>query len=222
MTEGEFLEYNYVDRRNIMLEQCVVREGETGLLPEGVKAGGSYETFTEQWQAYRAAVSLDEKEIAFAPLEEGEVAILRVRMSAQEDARAEAYYMQGNVLQGSTDVTLVRGKKNQYLEFMMAGTDRIPILANTRESYEIVEAELYVIPQEVYYADFAALTEERSEGSLKLTHFEEERIEGSANLQKDGIMVFTIPYDEDWSAYVDGEEQELIQHPSFDLYLCNQ
>lgn len=210
MTEGEFLEYNYVDRRNIMLEQCVIREGETGLLPEGVKAGGSYETFAEQWQAYRTAVSLDEKEIAFAPLEEGEVAILRVRMSAQEDARAEAYYMQGNVLQGSTDVTLVKGENDHYMEFMMAGTDRVPILANTRKPYEIAEAQLYVIPQEVYYADFAVLTEERSEGSLKLTHFEEERIEGSANLQKDGIMVFTIPYDEDWSAYVDGEEQELI------------
>ncbi|MBR6771120.1 MAG: YfhO family protein [Lachnospiraceae bacterium] len=211
MTESDFLEYNYVDRRNLMMERCILGDEAGELLPEGIKEDAFYRDFSEKWKAYQAETTLEGKEIHFAPIQEGEVAILKLTTSAQEDAWAEAYYMQGNVMLGKVDVRLVKGKSSRYMEFMLAGTDRIPVSAVTSKPYEIASVELYVIPQEVYFAQLPEWIEERSQGSFQMSHFEEEQIEGTAVLSQDSIMVFTIPYDENWSAWVDGKKQRLLQ-----------
>ncbi|MBR5767094.1 MAG: YfhO family protein [Clostridia bacterium] len=53
--------------------------------------------------------------------------------------------------------------------------------------------------------------EKISKGNLEITSFSDTHIEGSVNVPEDRGLLFTsIPYDEGWHVYVDGEQKELV------------
>ena len=51
----------------------------------------------------------------------------------------------------------------------------------------------------------------RKKGALKLTHFQHDHLKGTVNMNRERLLFFSIPYDEGWSIYVDGEEKELLK-----------
>lgn len=61
----------------------------------------------------------------------------------------------------------------------------------------------------VYSMSVEKLTEAMNSlkaGGLTVTKFSDTKIEGSVNAPEGGTMMFTIPYDEGWSVYVDGKK----------------
>lgn len=210
MTEEDFETYNHVDRRNLMLERCVISGEETDLLDGKLTERSYYRGYSDRWKKYRRPVSTQGNDVYFTPLQEGEVAVLRILVEAEEDAFGDASYMRSDSVLGKVDISLSKGVNSRYMEFLVEGVDRVSITASTSKPYDLTAAKLYVIPQELYYKTLKTETEEQSRGGLEITHCSSRKIEGSTTLDRDGIMVFSIPYDEDWSIWVDGEPAQLL------------
>ncbi len=52
---------------------------------------------------------------------------------------------------------------------------------------------------------------QRREGYLQISSFKQNEIQGTVELNTDKALFFSIPYDTDWHAYVNGEKRELIR-----------
>jgi uncharacterized membrane protein YfhO len=49
-----------------------------------------------------------------------------------------------------------------------------------------------------------------NENTYNITEFKDTKLTGTVNAAEDGVMFTSIPYNEGWSATVDGEETELV------------
>lgn len=208
--EEEAWGYGAGDRRLLMLEQCILGEEAMARLPSGIVKGQGRTEFRERWGDYRREISLGEREITFEPAEKGQVIVVQAVTEADAEAWCRMYCMEGNSIRMENSVRLARGRAEHFEEFRAEGAGRILLQAEGEQPFRLAGAELYVIPEEIYFAEYVKLTEERSRGGLAMEYFSEERMEGRASLEKDSIMVFTIPYDENWRVYVNGEERELF------------
>ena len=210
--ESDFGFYVPIDRRNIMLSRCVLADEEVAGFSSSIAENPSYDVFLNRWKDAQSECTVDEEDdlIEFDPIQEGEMVVLRVKIRAQEVLWANGYYMQNDAVTGKFNVRMINGEDEYFIECLTAGTDCISIRSDGRYPHEIVEAQLYRIPQKEYYADYIVQTQERSRNHLEITEFQEESITGVADMTEAGIMVFTIPYDAGWTAYVDGEEQKLL------------
>lgn len=209
ITEENAGYFNVMDRRSLMLERCVINGEETDKIEGGIRENNNFDVFLNKWKDYRRSCDIEDNMISFKSIEEREIAVLHFKTRTQDTSWGNGYYMQGNVVNGRFDI-LISGEKEHYLECMIEGTDHIIIQTDASQRYEITEAEIYVIPKEEYFADYIRLTEDRQTDGFVVNSLEEERITGRALMEKDGIMLFTIPYAEGWTAYVNGEERELI------------
>lgn len=210
ITEEDAWSYGTADRRSLMLEQCVVKAEEITQLPSGITQGKPVETFEEKWKEYRREFQLREQELVFERAEQGQVVVVKAKINSQAEGWCEMFCMDQATPKSRNSLKLENGVSEHIQEFRTSGADRIWLIESTGIPYQLIEAELYVIPEEVYFADYVELTAQRSEDGLMMESFSDERIEGKAVLDKDSIMVFTIPYDENWIAYVNGREQNLI------------
>lgn len=208
--QSDFDQYAAIDRRSIMLSRCVLADEEAAEVSVGIAEDNSHDVFLNRWEEYGSECEMEEDSVIFKGLEEGEALVLRIRVKGQETTWAVGYYMQDGAAVGKFDVRIINGEEEYFIECLAAGIDGVKILSNGRGPYEITEAEAYRIPQEEYYADYVQQIGERREGSLTITDYQEESIEGIAKMHRDGIMVFTIPYDKGWTVYVDGSRQNLL------------
>lgn len=82
-------------------------------------------------------------------------------------------------------------------------------------SYTISELEMEARGIDEYQTQinkmFDEYIAERNEEQFELTSFTQNRIQGSVNVKGDRILLFTIPYNKGWSAYVDGKRQDIIE-----------
>ena len=60
-------------------------------------------------------------------------------------------------------------------------------------------------------AGFEARIDALGEQSLTDVQFDINRVTGRAELTKDGVMAFSIPYSKGWKVYVDGQESKALQ-----------
>ena len=207
---SDFDQFTAIDRRNIMLSRCVLEDEETVGMSDGIIEYNSYDVFLNRWKEYREDCEIEEESVTFKGLEEGETLVLRIKVKGQEAAWAIGYYMQDKAVIGKFDIRVINGEEEYYIECQAEGTDEVTIQSNGLQPYEITEAEIYRIPEKEFYVDYVQQIEARREGSLKITNLQEESIQGIAKMDRDGIMVFTIPYDEGWTVYVDGNKKELL------------
>ena len=66
---------------------------------------------------------------------------------------------------------------------------------------------LTVYPAIMDYAQYDKAMKLLEGGNMEVTEYEDTKIIGHINVEKEGQMLFTtIPYDEGWTVYVDGEK----------------
>lgn len=68
--------------------------------------------------------------------------------------------------------------------------------------------ELYCYPMEFSKSQFLSFYDVLSNQSMDVTEFRDTRIEGTISAMQDGVFMTSIPYDDGWKMYVDGEEAE--------------
>lgn len=75
--------------------------------------------------------------------------------------------------------------------------------------YTIEDINLYTLP--INPEKDQQLADEKQDTELNITQFEDERIAGNLNNTEGGLLVTSIPYEEGWTAKIDGEDRSTIK-----------
>ena len=102
--------------------------------------------------------------------------------------------------------------ENSYASILCAGTynkgDIVKFEFELREG-DASNITVYTsfMNTDVFEKGYAELADEQ----LNITQRKDTVIEGNVNAQKDGILYMAVPYEDGWTAYVDGQKAEIIK-----------
>ena len=102
--------------------------------------------------------------------------------------------------------------ENSYASILCAGTykkgDNVKFEFTLREG-DTSSLTVYTafMNTNVFEKGYSTLADEQ----LEITKWEDTVIEGNVNVLKDGILYTSIPYENGWTAYVDGKKAEIIK-----------
>lgn len=85
------------------------------------------------------------------------------------------------------------------------GEEEIEVFFTDKKEYELEGMEICYVPLDRYTENIEALKRD----SLQNVQLGTNRISGTVSLPEEKFMVFSIPYSEGWTAYVDGEKAPL-------------
>lgn len=71
--------------------------------------------------------------------------------------------------------------------------------------------ELYCYPMEFVESQYNAFYNVLLNRSMNVTSFKDTKIEGTILAEEDGVFMTSIPYDEGWTIYANGEKMETVQ-----------
>lgn len=70
--------------------------------------------------------------------------------------------------------------------------------------------DLYCYPMEFVESQFDAFYNVLNNNSMEVTDFKDTNIQGTIHVKEDGVFMTSIPYDEGWTIYANGEKVETI------------
>lgn len=73
---------------------------------------------------------------------------------------------------------------------------------------ENMSGDLYCYPMEFQENQFVAFYNKLANQAIEVTKYSDNKIEGNIKVQEDGVLMFSIPYDEGWNIYINGEKME--------------
>ena len=73
---------------------------------------------------------------------------------------------------------------------------------------EDLSGTIYCYPMEYVEEQFQSFYHVLSNQGMRITEYSDTRIEGTISPQKDGVFMTSIPYDEGWTLYANGEKVE--------------
>lgn len=105
--------------------------------------------------------------------------------------------------------TWYSGKENYTVNLRYSDAKRtaIKIVFPCEGIYSFDELEIECLPMENYSEDLDKLRKE----SLENVIFDTDHINGNISVKSSKLLCLTIPYEDGWSAYVDGKETEIIK-----------
>lgn len=71
---------------------------------------------------------------------------------------------------------------------------------------EDMKGDLYCYPMEFNASQFQAFYNVLANQGMQVKEYNDKRIEGTISVMEDGVFMTSLPYDEGWSIYVDGEK----------------
>ena len=71
-----------------------------------------------------------------------------------------------------------------------------------------LSGDLYCYPMEFNEDQFLAFYNKLANQGMKVTKYSDHKIKGNITVQEDGVLMFSIPYDEGWRIYANGERLE--------------
>jgi len=138
----------------------------------------------------------------------------KINMLVEKDQQVYLYFQttankadRGYVMVGETRVDF-NAKRSTLVDvgFVEAGT---PVVLNVfykadSSSTGMFELYAFALDETAYQTAMSAIRAQ----SLQVSKFTDTRIEGTVNVQKDGIFMLTVPYDTGWKVLVDGQPVE--------------
>lgn len=73
---------------------------------------------------------------------------------------------------------------------------------------EDLSGDLYCYPMEFQEEQFMAFYNKLLNQGMEVTKYEDQKIEGNITAVKDGILMISVPYDEGWTIYANGEKMD--------------
>lgn len=102
-----------------------------------------------------------------------------------------------------------RGNMFVNLGFTDVGTNEVFVKFEDAGKYRIDDITIYALPVDEKID--REIADEKRENALDIKVFENERIEGTVQREKPGILVTTIPYEKGWNVTVNGDKRAVIQ-----------
>lgn len=108
------------------------------------------------------------------------------------------------------DTTYTLGRENYLVNLGYCeedGTGEVTISMRDRNRYDLEGIELYYVSMDRHDGNVEKLNREALQDVVMKTN----GISGTVSVEKEKLMVFSIPYSKGWTAYVDGERADLIK-----------
>lgn len=118
--------------------------------------------------------------------------------------------MTKNVTLRGDNKTYTLGRKDYLVNLGYCeenGSEEIEVLFTATRKFQLDEVEICYVPMETHDTDIAKLNEQ----ALQDLTMGVNTVSGTVNLSENRFMVFSIPYSDGWTAYVDGVETELTK-----------
>lgn len=112
-----------------------------------------------------------------------------------------------NTSKVSRDINVISGDRNYVFEF--SGENYNAIEFNDNIDYEISNIELYIVPEKIYYKPMEDAVNNLRKYKFNIEKFSDSNIIGNISVDKKGTLMFSIPYDKGWKAYIDGKPADL-------------
>ena len=196
-----FEKLNNKQRQQILYKACLVEDGlaTIPLLDE--------ESLSE---VDRSQQLFDKYEITYEPLNDNEFMIetstedevIVVSATFNKSGSAYLYYDTEDGKEGTMRIQKEIEPTGQIFEIVVSDVNSIGFT-----SAGITDLRIAKIPKEEYYADFERDMGKLKESAVKVTHFEDNLIEGEFYTEEAGILYLTLP-SPNWQIYIDGEKQD--------------
>lgn len=214
---------NFNERRNALLEYCIANE-EVGLVTD-------YSKQENVFQEKNKSIQIDKKNgiVNFDYTEENQTIVLEIdidcesRVDNQELIEEE---LRGKLKSGSIgtinfvntgmgiclesrQVSVQDGKMKYTFECSLANVNEIQIVMQEKKLVTINNISCKIVNSDSYYENYRNLCAERQQNGYVIEKFYEDYIEGYIDIDEDGILVMSVPYDSKWECYVDGKSVEV-------------
>ena len=113
----------------------------------------------------------------------------------------------GNNTQATKDVSIIPGTREYVSEFYGKNYNAIEFKDDI--DYEISDLELYIVPEKIYYKPLEDAVKNLRKYKFNIEKFSDSNIIGNISVDKKGTLMFSIPYDKGWKAYIDGKPADL-------------
>lgn len=225
MTMEQFLEHPTEERQELLMKNAVI--------DSDVPLQGAYEKANEQvsgyeieakdislenvtWDGYTFAANGDGK-ITFTidPIPNAEIYLLyKGKVHTEIEKSSVAFGIENGTAEYRYEIC---EEKNLYYldidKFMInfgyheEGIDQLTVNIYSNCTVDVDDWAIYCQPMDDFEGEIQTLTE----SALENITMENDTIHGTISADTNKLLVFSIPYQNGWSAWVDGEEADLIK-----------
>lgn len=114
-----------------------------------------------------------------------------------------------NILSEETTTTNYTSRAGQIMDigYVTEDSDKKVTLEFSKES---LSGNIWIQCARVDDEAYRAMLEEFGDEQMKVTSYDSTHVEGEVTANEDGVLFLTIPYDENWTAKVDGNPAEIL------------
>ena len=112
-----------------------------------------------------------------------------------------------NNTKATQDIYIIPGIREYVYEF--SGKNYNAIEFNDSIDYEISNIELYIVPEKIYYKPLEEAVNNLKKYNFNIEKFSDNNIIGNILVDKKGTLMFSIPYDKGWTAYINDKPADL-------------
>lgn len=214
MAKDEFEELNLLERRQTFYQAAVLEEDVSENEIEEIEATDLRTADLEEYEiSFETTQENDGVTIEFPAISDTEVVVVKTSILAEKintEKGEDIFYCfySNNEATGGVTYGLQEGAHEYFFEFN--GEDISNIRISTNEKMEVKKVHVYVLPQEEYYENYIKQTKEWQQEGLQNVVYQDNSITGNITVDKKKLLVFSVPYDESFKLYVDGEKQDII------------
>lgn len=214
VTEEEFDELNLLERRQTFYQAAVLEDDVSENEIEEMEADDLHTIDLEEYEiSFEKETGDNGVTVEFPAISDSEVVVVKASIFAEkiDTEKGEdifnCFYSDSEKI-GSVTYGLQEGRHDYFFEFNGEDINSVRISAN--EKMEVKKLHVYVLPQEVYYENYIQQAKEWQKEGLQNVTYQSNSITGDITVDKKKLLVFSVPYDEAFKLYVDGEEQEVL------------
>lgn len=197
----DFERLSYLDRNRELLKKCVVYD-------KNYKAGN---TVPERPEFDSVPVQFDFQQtnkITGLENTKGKVIVLDIQYDEKKDENL--YY--GEVYCKGIDGKEHRSGFSLFTPVEIYAENEITeIRFNARITGKIKTVDVYIYDADDYYSDTVSDIEKLQKNGMKDVAFGDYEITGNIHAPVDGVLATSIPFNQNWKIFVDGNEGELLQ-----------
>lgn len=214
MKKDEFEELNLLERRQTFYQAAVLEEDVSENEIEEIEAADLRTANLEEYEiSFERTKGENGVTIEFPAISDSEVVVVKTSILAEEINTGKGEdifncFYSNNEATGGVTYGLQEGTHEYFFEFN--GEDINNIRISTNEKMKVKKVHVYVLPQEEYYKNYVQQTKEWQQEGLQNVVYQDNSITGDIAVDKKKLLVFSVPYDESFKLYVDGEEQDII------------
>lgn len=207
ISKNEFQKMDIESRRVAILDCCVLDSDNSFDKIVKSRAEDYEKNITGEELAYQYDSS--NNLISFDKVDSNTVLVLKSKIKGTREWFDELVFGVDEDNYGRVKIGLGESINEYY--FVFTGNDISYIKFGSAFIESLSDIHLLTYDKKEYNSKTDQYIHDRKENIFECSRFSDNLIEGTFNNQNDAILFFSIPYDEGWSIYIDGQESDLLE-----------